>query len=96
MKIGKGLHFFNILCLVSVILGIVQGRSISVKKPDPDNAAATARWLVAQNSWGVLTYVILSLFLSLSLFFFFCINLYCSYDAHIWLSQSYFRALICI
>ena len=35
----------------------VLGRLLSVlKKPDPDNAVATARWLVSQNSWGVLKY----------------------------------------
>ncbi|GMY13507.1 protein CREG1 [Fagus crenata] len=34
--------------------GLVQGRLLSIKKPDPNNAAATARWLVSQNSWGVL------------------------------------------
>ncbi|KAK4282469.1 hypothetical protein QN277_013843 [Acacia crassicarpa] len=33
----------------------VHGRSLSITtKPDPDDAAATARWLVSQNSWGVL------------------------------------------
>ncbi|KAL5582466.1 hypothetical protein UlMin_014908 [Ulmus minor] len=47
------------LFLVCGLLGapdFVQGRlpSLSVKKPDPENAAATARWLVSQNSWGVL------------------------------------------
>ncbi|XP_010091953.2 protein CREG1 [Morus notabilis] len=54
--VGRVLHIFNIFFfLISVFLGSqVQGRSLSVKKPDPDNAAATARWLVAQNSWGVL------------------------------------------
>ncbi|RWW52246.1 hypothetical protein BHE74_00041340 [Ensete ventricosum] len=30
------------------------GRPLAAGKPDPDDAAATARWLVAQNSWGVL------------------------------------------
>ncbi|KAA0037469.1 protein CREG1 isoform X1 [Cucumis melo var. makuwa] len=33
----------------------VLGRLIFVSKPDPDNAAATARWLVSQNSWGILS-----------------------------------------
>ncbi|XP_054820516.1 uncharacterized protein LOC129319464 [Prosopis cineraria] len=33
----------------------VHGRSLSIPtKPDPNDAAATARWLVSQNSWGVL------------------------------------------
>lgn len=34
----------------------VEGRSLllSVSKPNPNDAAAYARWLVSQNSWGVL------------------------------------------
>ncbi|XP_031406322.1 protein CREG1 isoform X1 [Punica granatum] len=46
-----------LLCLIFLVVGFresVQGRPLSVSKPDPRNAAATARWLVAQNSWGVL------------------------------------------
>ncbi|CAL1357908.1 unnamed protein product [Linum trigynum] len=45
-----------VLSVVSLLVGSVQGRRsfASVKKPDPNNAAATARWLVSQNSWGVL------------------------------------------
>lgn len=34
--------------------GSIEGRLLLTKKPDPKNAAATARWLVSQNSWGVL------------------------------------------
>ncbi|KAL6960662.1 hypothetical protein U1Q18_038426 [Sarracenia purpurea var. burkii] len=30
------------------------GRLLSISKPHPDAAAAFARWLVSQNSWGVL------------------------------------------
>lgn len=42
-----------------------QGRLLSlISKPDPNNAAATARWLVSQNFWGVFKY-----FLYLSLHF---------------------------
>ncbi|WOK94407.1 hypothetical protein Cni_G03109 [Canna indica] len=33
----------------------VSGRPLAYGKPDPKDAAATARWLVAQNSWGVLS-----------------------------------------
>ncbi|KAM6549915.1 hypothetical protein CsatB_021591 [Cannabis sativa] len=58
MTIGKGVPFLYLLYLVSVFLAVqdcVQGRLLSLnKKPDPNDAAATARWLVAQNSWGVL------------------------------------------
>uniref|UniRef100_A0A5B6ZUM1 CREG-like beta-barrel domain-containing protein n=2 Tax=Davidia involucrata TaxID=16924 RepID=A0A5B6ZUM1_DAVIN len=32
----------------------VHGRILSVSKPHPDNAAAFARWLVSQSSWGSL------------------------------------------
>ncbi|KAI6671241.1 hypothetical protein NL676_006126 [Syzygium grande] len=31
-----------------------QARPLAAAKPDPKDAAASARWLVAQNSWGVL------------------------------------------
>ncbi|CAJ1940631.1 unnamed protein product [Sphenostylis stenocarpa] len=34
-----------------------QGRLLSIStKPDPNDAAASARWLVSLNSWGVLKY----------------------------------------
>lgn len=32
----------------------VEGRLLSLSKPNPDAAASFARWLVSQNSWGVL------------------------------------------
>ncbi|KAJ8750298.1 hypothetical protein K2173_014213 [Erythroxylum novogranatense] len=56
---GNGVlnSFFYVVCAVLLHPGFLdsaQGRFISVNKPDPRNAAATARWLVAQNSWGVL------------------------------------------
>ncbi|XP_048434883.1 protein CREG1-like isoform X2 [Pyrus x bretschneideri] len=58
----KGLvHFVFAVYLVSLPSGIqlpVDGRVLLLKKPDPENAAATARWLVAQNSWGVLKNVV--------------------------------------
>ncbi|KAK4781524.1 hypothetical protein SAY86_015626 [Trapa natans] len=47
--------FLAFLCIL--IMGFqepVHGRLLSVSKPNPGNAAATARWLVAENSWGVL------------------------------------------
>lgn len=51
-------HLVSAIYSVSVLLGThgpVYGRLLSViVKPDPKNAAATARWLVSQNSWGVL------------------------------------------
>lgn len=40
----------------------VEGRLISLSKPAPNDAAAYARWLVSQNSWGVLKYISLSFF----------------------------------
>lgn len=51
----------QIFCSISVLLCVqysVEGRLLSEKKPDPKNAAATARWLVSQNSWGVLKYLL--------------------------------------
>ena len=32
----------------------VEGRLLPLSKPQPDAAAAFARWLVSQSSWGVL------------------------------------------
>ncbi|CAL0321774.1 unnamed protein product [Lupinus luteus] len=47
------------LFLASSHNSIVHGRPLSInsiaKKPDPKNAVATARWLVSQNFWGVLS-----------------------------------------
>ncbi|CAN0857521.1 Protein CREG2 [Linum grandiflorum] len=44
-----------ICVFVFLLANSVQGkRSLAVKKPDPKNPAATSRWLVSQNSWGVL------------------------------------------
>lgn len=39
--------------LVICASGAVPGSS----RPDPSDAPATARWLVAQSAWGVLRYV---------------------------------------
>lgn len=42
---------------------VVQGRllwSVSTK-PDPNAVAATARWLISHNFWGVLKYILYSL-----------------------------------
>ncbi|OVA14352.1 hypothetical protein BVC80_9023g54 [Macleaya cordata] len=47
---------FLLLVLVGSLVGCVQGRRLLIQvKPDPEDAAATARWLVSQNSWGVLS-----------------------------------------
>ncbi|KDP45418.1 hypothetical protein JCGZ_09667 [Jatropha curcas] len=43
-----------ILCVFLGTQDSAQGRLLLIKKPDPNDAAATARWLVSQNSWGVL------------------------------------------
>lgn len=56
MKI-KGDFRCHLFALVLIFVGFqvsVHGRLLSVSKPDPDDAAATARWLVSQNNWGVL------------------------------------------
>ncbi|XP_028771154.1 protein CREG1 [Neltuma alba] len=48
------LPLFYAIQFASSLMG-VHGRSLLITtKPDPDAAAATARWLVSQNSWGVL------------------------------------------
>ncbi|KAK7339414.1 hypothetical protein VNO77_20079 [Canavalia gladiata] len=50
----------KVLCLISLLLWgcQVQGRLLSMPtKPDPDDAAASARWLVSHNFWGVLNTV---------------------------------------
>ncbi|KAG6494369.1 protein CREG1-like [Zingiber officinale] len=53
---SSALLFFLLLLLFGD-LSAVSGRPLSggLGKPRPDDAAATARWLVAQNSWGVLS-----------------------------------------
>ncbi|XP_022133442.1 protein CREG1 isoform X2 [Momordica charantia] len=51
-------YYLFFVYLASPFVGLhnfVQGRSLPSSKPDPDNAAATARWLVSQNSWGILS-----------------------------------------
>ncbi|KAM1056257.1 hypothetical protein PS1_029880 [Malus domestica] len=56
----KGLvHFVFAVYLVSLPSSIqlpVDGRVFLLKKPNPENVFVTARWLVAQNSWGVLKF----------------------------------------
>lgn len=59
----RNLHVFYLVLFLVGFQGSARGRLFSIKKPDPKEAAATARWLVSQNSWGVLKYV-LSLSLS--------------------------------
>ncbi|CAL9103183.1 unnamed protein product [Musa acuminata var. zebrina] len=44
-----------LLLLLLLAPAATSGRPLAAGKPDPDDAAATARWLVAQNSWGVLS-----------------------------------------
>ncbi|XP_061371512.1 uncharacterized protein LOC133314085 [Gastrolobium bilobum] len=60
MDIMKILYVFVPLVLLSVSSqdSVVHGRILSIQtKPDPNDAAATARWLISQNSWGVLSTV---------------------------------------
>ncbi|KAG6619144.1 hypothetical protein I3842_Q107400 [Carya illinoinensis] len=47
-------HLFSLVLLFVGFLGSVHGRLPLIKKPDPDDAAVTARWLVSNNVWGVL------------------------------------------
>ncbi|KAL8200718.1 hypothetical protein R6Q57_012057 [Mikania cordata] len=52
-------YVFSLLCFVLIISGSggsVHGRRLlSQARPDPNNIAPFARWLVSQNSWGVLS-----------------------------------------
>ncbi|KAA8530279.1 hypothetical protein F0562_004988 [Nyssa sinensis] len=53
----KGVFDYFLLSLVFCFVffqNSVHGRLLSISKPHPDNAAAFARWLVSQSSWGVL------------------------------------------
>ncbi|XP_038889588.1 protein CREG1 isoform X3 [Benincasa hispida] len=54
---GLFYHLFFVYLASSSVgsQNFVQGRLLLISKPDPDNAAATARWLVSQNSWGILS-----------------------------------------
>eukprot|EP00262_Sarcandra_glabra_P005458 TRINITY_DN1708_c0_g1_i1.p1 TRINITY_DN1708_c0_g1~~TRINITY_DN1708_c0_g1_i1.p1 ORF type:complete len:220 (-),score=28.93 TRINITY_DN1708_c0_g1_i1:291-929(-) len=48
-------HFLLCIMLLVETFVYVNGRHLSVHKPDPADAAASARWLASQNSWGVLS-----------------------------------------
>ena len=85
--IEKSLIFFKsssipsyfVLVLLMVLhlqCSSVKGRLLSLSKPNPNDAAAYARWLVSQNSWGVLKYFTFFLTPSLLLDFFFEVMLY--------------------
>ncbi|KAL7232469.1 hypothetical protein ACSBR2_010489 [Camellia fascicularis] len=43
-----------VLCFVVYRNPVEGGRLLSLSKPQPDNVATFARWLVSQSSWGVL------------------------------------------
>ncbi|XP_050220614.1 uncharacterized protein LOC126670981 isoform X1 [Mercurialis annua] len=50
-----GMNKSCVICLWVALVFVADGRVLLLKnKPDRHNAAATARWLVSQNSWGVL------------------------------------------
>ncbi|XP_039131089.1 protein CREG1-like isoform X1 [Dioscorea cayenensis subsp. rotundata] len=56
----KSCHISIFLCSALLLLGVLgpipaHGRLQIKQKPNPDNAVATARWLVSQNLWGVLS-----------------------------------------
>ncbi|KAH8518331.1 hypothetical protein H0E87_000256 [Populus deltoides] len=46
--------FYALFFLLVDFQDSVQGRLLLINKPDPNDPAASARWLVSQNSWGVL------------------------------------------
>ncbi|MQM11080.1 hypothetical protein Taro_043982 [Colocasia esculenta] len=57
------LFFLFAACLLLSLPGphvVADGhlRLLAPSKPDPSDAAATARWLVAQNSWGVVRHAV--------------------------------------
>lgn len=45
-----------LMMVLQLHCGCVEGRLLSLYKPDPNDVVAYARWLVAQNSWGSLRY----------------------------------------
>ncbi|KAJ0428856.1 hypothetical protein HanHA300_Chr17g0650761 [Helianthus annuus] len=53
-------YVLNLLCFVLIISGgpVHARQLLSQTRPDPDNVAPFARWLVSQNSWGVLRFMI--------------------------------------
>lgn len=55
--IRSGKYAVNLVCFVLIIFSAsVYGRRLlSQARPDPNNAAPFARWLVSENSWGVLS-----------------------------------------
>lgn len=53
IAISSSVIFFSLILLFDAPAA-VSGRLLAAVKPNPDDAASTARWLVAQNSWGVL------------------------------------------
>ncbi|XP_010913466.1 uncharacterized protein [Elaeis guineensis] len=57
---SSSLSFILLLCYLFLLLLLsssvpARGRLLRLRKPDPADAAATARWLVSRNSWGVLS-----------------------------------------
>ncbi|KNA16962.1 hypothetical protein SOVF_084390 [Spinacia oleracea] len=44
-----------LMMVLQLHCGCVEGRLLSLYKPDPNDVVAYARWLVAQNSWGSLS-----------------------------------------
>ncbi|KAK9052430.1 hypothetical protein SSX86_029059 [Deinandra increscens subsp. villosa] len=57
MIISNRNYVFNLVCFVLIVSGgPAHGRRLLSKgRPAPNNAAPFARWLVSQNSWGVLS-----------------------------------------
>ncbi|KAF6143273.1 hypothetical protein GIB67_039056 [Kingdonia uniflora] len=53
--ISVSLCFFFVLVVFEASVPVNGGRVLIQTKPDPTDAAATARWLISQNSWGVLS-----------------------------------------
>ncbi|XP_043707365.1 protein CREG1 isoform X2 [Telopea speciosissima] len=56
----RGVSSHHLICFLFVFVFLevsifAHGRLLLEGKPDPDNAVATARWLVSQNYWGVLS-----------------------------------------
>ncbi|KAL4376492.1 hypothetical protein GQ457_02G011530 [Hibiscus cannabinus] len=58
---SKGFFYSFLVLFFLGFQGCVDGRLLSVSKPDRDAAAAYARWLVSQNSWGILNTISIEL-----------------------------------
>jgi len=55
----RPIFFFFFFVFLTILQQSSSARVLTITKPDRHDYAASARWLVSQNSWGVLRYLIL-------------------------------------